>query len=134
MDANFKTLPIILIVDDTADFLSLIAEDIRDAGYQVLTANSGNQALNIYIDAQKEHPKIDAILSDVQMPDGDGIHLLRTIRKLNQRIPIFLMTGGFSIDEIEAKKLGANNLFMKPDLGKNIKGALKEALAKTNAA
>jgi CheY-like chemotaxis protein len=69
----------ILIVDDEADLRNTISFDFLRKGYNVLTASSGNGALKIL-----SEKKVDLILSDVRMADGDGIELLNQVKSNNK--------------------------------------------------
>ncbi|HEX8072773.1 MAG TPA: PAS domain S-box protein [Pyrinomonadaceae bacterium] len=80
----------ILIVNDTPDQLALAAAVLRQAGYGVLEAADGREALAV---ARREHPAL--IISDVVMPYGDGIELCRAVRADERlgRTPILLVSG-----------------------------------------
>jgi PAS domain S-box-containing protein len=79
----------ILIVNDTPDQLALAAAVLRQAGYSVLEATDGREALTV---ALREHPAL--IISDVVMPYGDGIELCRAVRadEWLGRTPILLVS------------------------------------------
>ncbi|RJP28061.1 MAG: response regulator [Candidatus Omnitrophota bacterium] len=83
----------ILVVDDEAHFLELIKMRLEANGYEVVTANSGREAINIL-----NEKKPDAVLLDIIMPDIDGIKVLEEIRKKYKKLPVFMITG-FSGDE-----------------------------------
>lgn len=100
----------LLVVDDEASLRGAIAFDFERRGYHVLLAASGNEAK-----ALLAHTTVDAIISDVQMPDGDGIELLRWVREQNHCIPVFIFITGYSSLSVEqAYALGADSLFVKP--------------------
>ena len=65
----------ILIVDDEIDLRDSIAFDYKRKGFNVLVASSGNEAFEIV-----KKNKVNVVLSDVRMPDGDGIELLYNIK------------------------------------------------------
>lgn len=100
----------VLIVDDESDIRDVFADYFFDSGIELQFASSGNEALKT-LDKQD----FDLILSDVRMPDGDGIYLLETIRKRSKTSPQFLLMTGFSeIDKNAAIKKGAADLLSKP--------------------
>ncbi|ATX78930.1 PAS domain S-box-containing protein [Mariprofundus aestuarium] len=91
--ANGET---ILFVDDETGVLAIIAEVLENIGYRVLTAENGEQALELY-----NSNAIDLILTDVVMPKMGGVELARTVRVLNPGIPIVFATGYDKRQEIE---------------------------------
>jgi DNA-binding NtrC family response regulator len=100
----------LLIVDDEEELVRLYQELLSAKGFKCIGAKSGNEALKIY-----KETKIDLILSDVRMRDGDGLYLLDELNKLGKSNTIFiLMTGyaDFSDETVIAK--GAAKLLKKP--------------------
>lgn len=83
----------ILIVDDEIDFLQLLKARLEVNNYNVVTAGNGKDALEKY---KKEKP--DALILDIMMPGIDGLNVLKTIRKEDQKLPIFIITA-FSNEE-----------------------------------
>lgn len=81
----------ILIVDDNDDALDMLGTFLRACGAYVLAACSGPSAL-AYIDSQ---PHIDAIITDLSMPDMDGTELVRCLRahRSRSKIPAVALTG-----------------------------------------
>lgn len=101
-----------LVVDDTDYHLERSASAMRNAGYRVLTARDGVQALSI---AVREKP--DIIVSDVQMPNMNGWHLLRLIRARPSlaSIPFIFLTSLSSDDErLKGYQLGVDDYVNKP--------------------
>jgi CheY-like chemotaxis protein len=100
----------VMIVDDEEDLRDVIAFDIEDAGFKILTASSGNKAIELLA----KH-KVDIIVSDIRMPDGDGVSLLNSIRKTEPNLPVVFFVSAFAdISESSAKNLGAKALLKKP--------------------
>lgn len=104
-----KTL---LLVDDDKGFVELLSDLFSEDGFNTLIATSGNMALEVF----KIHKdQIDLILSDVRMPDGDGIVLLRGVRSISPETPPFLFYTGYSeISSQDAMSFGANGIIQKP--------------------
>ncbi|MDX9730336.1 MAG: response regulator [Bdellovibrionales bacterium] len=101
----------ILIVDDEEDLREILFDDFTLLGATVYTASNGREAYDI---ALKEGP--DVILSDVRMPGGDGVELLKRIRGVYETTPphVFLLTGFSDLKPDEAETLGSQGLVPKP--------------------
>src|SRR5688572_21217840 len=102
--------PRILIVDDEQSMREMLGIVLRRDGYNVRVAENGRQA----IEALKQEP-IDLLLSDIRMPDVNGVEVLRAAKELNRDVVAFMMTAYASTDTaVEAMRLGAVDYFMKP--------------------
>ncbi len=102
--------PVLLVVDDEPGIVRLIERFARTSGFAVTTAASGREALE-----KLETEKAAVALVDLQMPDVDGLEVLRGIRGADPNCQVILMTGHASIDTaIEAIKLGAMDYLSKP--------------------
>lgn len=100
----------ILLVDDDATLLRGHQRVLERAGYEVVTALDGNAALV----ALKANP-VDAVVSDITMPEMDGVTLLGAIRARDLDLPVILITGQPSLDTaIEAVRHGALRYLVKP--------------------
>jgi DNA-binding NtrC family response regulator len=103
-------MPTILIVDDDAAMRDALSEVVRDSGYDVRTARSGEAALGVL-----EDEPIDAMLLDLRMPGIDGLEVLRRIRGRSQRPPVTVLTAhATAANTIEAMRLGAFDHLTKP--------------------
>jgi CheY-like chemotaxis protein len=104
----------VLIVDDEVDLLEIIQTALTDGGYRCLTATRAADALQLL----SETPVIDVIVSDVRMPEMDGLSLLETIREQYQDrswLQVLFLTGHASIETaIAALRLEAVDLLHKP--------------------
>lgn len=100
---------VILCVDDEEDILELFRDEFNDVGYKVLEARTGNQALDLF---KKE--KIDCLISDIRMPDGDGVTLIRNISTMKKGTPVFLVTGYSDYTSEDLSGLGINAVVFKP--------------------
>lgn len=102
-----------LIIDDDEDIRDLLKEGLEQAGYdQVMEANNGKEGLEYYL-----RNKPDLIITDIRMPNMDGIEFLKKVRKRDPSTPIIIISGFFSkeissLDEVT--KLGANGVIDKP--------------------
>ncbi|MBI1883333.1 MAG: response regulator [Chlamydiae bacterium] len=101
----------ILVVDDEIEFLEIIKTRLEANGHTVVTATSGEEALQ---KVKAERP--DAILMDVTMPGINGLDVLKKIRQEDKRLPIFIMTA-FSSEEKSslANMLDASGFILKTD-------------------
>ncbi len=102
----------ILIADDSDTQLMHLKAILETAGYNTVTASSGNQAIAI-----SEKMKPDAIMLDIVMEDGDGYKACRTIKKnpALTNTPIFMVSSKSNpVDRQWAKQLGATDYIVKP--------------------
>jgi len=117
------TIRKVLVVDDSDTDLKNLEEIITDAGYHVITARTGKQALEA---ARSEHP--DAILLDVLMPDMNGFQACRAITKDKDTngIPVVLVSSkGERTDKVWAEEQGARGYVTKPYTPDQILGWLR---------
>lgn len=102
--------PSVLIVDDEPMLREALAKDFRKMNYTVFTAEGGRSALALFI-----QEKIDLIITDITMPNGDGIELLQTVKGIDPFRPsVIFVTGLMDFTEAEAFGLGADAIFSKP--------------------
>lgn len=99
----------LLIVDDEEGILEILQANFELDGFKVLCATGGNDALEVL----KTNP-IDFIISDIRMPNGDGISLLKNVKKLYPAFPIVMVSGFAEISASEVKALGGIDLITKP--------------------
>lgn len=119
----------VLVVDDSTIILKITESALRSAGFQVITAENGRQAL---LKAKTEKP--DLILTDIMMPEMDGLTLCEEIRKdpITQRIPIIIVSAkGQKKDVLDALKRGANGYIVKPFSSKDLILRVKSILGLT---
>jgi DNA-binding NtrC family response regulator len=119
----------ILVIDDESTIQDAIGGLLRDDGYQVDTAGSGEEALSRI--AQQE---FDVILSDIKMPGLTGLDVLEQTRALTPRTGVILMTGYATLDTaIEALRRGAGDYLLKPfgldDLRLSVQRVLRQGQA-----
>lgn len=100
----------ILVVDDMAAVLQMVGVLLGRMGYAVHLAGNARDALLLL-----EAHAIDLIVTDVMMPECDGIAFLKEVRQRTTEVPVVLMTGGAQLDmAMEAIKNGAFDLITKP--------------------
>ncbi len=116
----------LLIVDDEESYRLVLKVIFEAEGYAVHTASDGRAALK-----HLKTESCDVIVSDVRMPDMDGIALLKAARELYPDIGIILMTAFGTIDTArEAFKLGADDFIQKPFNNEELKLIVKRTLDK----
>src|SRR5512136_1507876 len=104
------TLPKILIADDDTSFRRVLEYQVKQAGYDVLTADDGKQALEIF-----SQNRCHAVLTDLDMPELSGNELLKSIKQQSPDTPVIVITAYGTIDSaVEAMKAGAFNYVTKP--------------------
>lgn len=99
----------VLVVDDHADIRTLVSDYLEASNYQVLTADSGNQALAI---VARTVP--DLMILDVSMPGCDGFEVCRQIRQSHALPIIVLSARGEDLDKVLMLELGADDYLTKP--------------------
>lgn len=107
MSKQVKTL---LVVDDEVDICELMSDRLELEDYKTLSASSGNKAVEI-INSDKH---IDLIITDVRMPNGDGIQVLESALKHSNEIPVIIITGFSDFLEEELLEKGAKAVISKP--------------------
>ncbi|MCB0421835.1 MAG: response regulator [Bdellovibrionales bacterium] len=117
----------ILIVDDEEDILEILENAFQMFGFQVKTALSGNKAIEIL----KSYPA-DTVISDIRMPDGDGLVLLDYIKSKNVHSPTVFFLSGFT-DHPQDKlfHLGIDGFFSKPFNASEIRTTLEKSQKET---
>lgn len=100
----------ILIVEDNKNLLMLMKARLEQAGYKVLQAQNGQEALEILEDQQ-----VDLMISDIMMPQMDGFELIKSLRDANYSLPILVVTAkeGFE-DKEKGFSLGTDDYMVKP--------------------
>ncbi|GHY71000.1 chemotaxis protein CheV [Vibrio cholerae] len=125
---NAKT---IMVVDDSAFIRSLIQDTLSSAGYNVIACKDGGEAheklMELKQAAKEENVPvselIDAVVTDVEMPRMDGMHLIKRLRDDDSysSMPIVMFSSLMSDDNrAKALALGANDTLTKPEIGKMV--------------
>ena len=116
--------PLILIVDDDADILKLLEMRLVASGYQVTSAHSAQQALSLF---SMQTPAL--VISDLRMPEMDGLALFEAVHALNPTVPFVLLTAHGSIpDAVHATQQGVFSFLTKPFDSKNLLEQVESAL------
>jgi CheY-like chemotaxis protein len=114
----------ILVVDDEVDVLEMIELGLRSAGYNLLTADSGERAIELF-----EQHRADLVICDLKMPRMNGIATISRLREQAPGLPIVMLTGYLTPQTIEqCTELGGVELLRKPFLFRELSKAVKVAL------
>ncbi|MEZ4462220.1 MAG: sigma-54 dependent transcriptional regulator [bacterium] len=100
----------VLVVDDHEEMVELLADQLRDVGYEVEVSTDGAAALK-----QAERRLPDVVITDLRMRGTDGFDVLNGIKALDSTIPVLIMTAFGAVDTaVEAIRRGASHYFTKP--------------------
>jgi two-component system NtrC family response regulator len=100
----------ILVVDDEPNYLIVLSELLKDEGFEVLTAQSGDEGLKII-----EETDLDLVITDMRMPKMDGLELLKAIKNYNKDLPVIMITAFGEVEKaVVAMQAGAYNYLTKP--------------------
>ena len=103
----------ILAVDDSPAMRQMVSVTLRSAGHEVVEASDGRDALNI----ARKQPAVDLVITDINMPNMDGITLVKELRQLAhyQGVPLLVLTTEASAQKKqEGKAAGATGWIVKP--------------------
>lgn len=118
-----KTL---LIVDDEACITFMLASRFRDLGYEVITANNGEEALAALRELKVP---LTALITDFQMPRMDGLQLARTLRAdpATSRVPVVMLTArGHRLSPRELQETGIQHVMPKPFSARELQAMIQE--------
>ena len=128
----------ILIVDDEEDIRDALTMVLEGAGYDVMVVSNGNEAVEL----QREQP-VDLIITDIIMPEKDGVSTIKELRQEFPGIRIIAISGGGGVQPIEyvpdaitttaylaaAKEAGADRVFTKPFERRDLIDAVEDLFA-----
>lgn len=121
----------ILAVDDEEHILELLAYNLDQEGYQILTADSGEKALEIL-----EKEKVNLVLLDWMLPGMNGIDVLKKIRSSQNlsKLPVILLTAkGDEISKVVGLEIGADDYLTKPFGIHELLARIKAVLRRSDA-
>ncbi|MFH0914185.1 MAG: hybrid sensor histidine kinase/response regulator [Chloroflexota bacterium] len=114
----------IVIVEDEAGNRTTLSGTLEDAGYKVIALTRGQEALRVIREGS-----FDAVISDIRLPDVDGMELLELAREINPDVAVIMMTGYASLETaMSAVNQGAYAYFVKPVSPDQLKSTLANAL------
>jgi two-component system response regulator HydG len=114
----------VLVVEDDRDMRVLLEDELGAAGWTVVTAGNGDEAL-----ARFREGRVDVVVTDVQMPGMKGDRLLAEVRALERDVPVVIMTAFGTIESaVDAMKGGAYHYLAKPFRIEQLAGTLDRAM------
>ncbi len=117
----------ILIIDDDESIRSVFKRFLTGRGYEVEVASDGRKGLRFL-----EEVDVDLVLTDIMMPETDGLEVVMSIRGQEPNIPVIAMSGGMHAMPMDflpmAKKFGAQKVLYKPIELDDLQTAIDEVL------
>jgi two-component system response regulator FlrC len=114
----------LLVVDDEPQMLIAIQETLRRGGYAVTTAGSGMEAM-----CRLKERYFQLVITDMRMPEVDGLDLLKRVKKVAPLTPVVLLTAYGTIQNaVDAMKLGAFDYLLKPFSAESLEAVVRRAL------
>lgn len=118
----------ILLIDDDADVRASLARVLARAGYEVVEAKNGREAVRLH----ESHPA-DLVVTDIFMPEQDGIETIRLMHRRHPEVRIVVISGGDASGSMnlmeQAKLFGARTTLQKPFEMNALLEAVRDALA-----
>ncbi len=119
----------LMIVDDEERFLYAMEKLLTKKGYDVQTASSGEQCLEIL-----EKKRLHVVILDIKMPGLDGLETLRRIKRLYPLVEVILLTGHATVESaVDGLKCGASDFLMKPISADDLLERVEDAFARSRA-
>ena len=118
----------ILLIDDEEILLEAVSDDLRESGYEVTTAISGEEGLKSFETLQH-----DLVITDLKMENMDGLEVSRKVKELNPKTPIMILTGYGSMETaIEALRMDIDDYILKPVNRDDLFEKINQCLDKNN--
>jgi len=125
-------MPAVLLLDDNSAYRTLMTEVLTLAGFQVVAAADGRRVAAILSER-----RIDLVITDLVMPERDGIETITDLHYSHPRLPVIAISGDVPINRDLylklAEKLGASRVLAKPFKMDQLVAAAREALVASNA-
>ena len=120
----------VLLLDDDPLALGVLTACLKRAGHEVLAASDGEQGLGMLA---RRGDSVDVVVTDLFMPEADGIEVVRTARATRPEIPVLVVSGGSRRGGVNflgmAASLGAARTLPKADAPRLLPAAIAEVLA-----
>jgi CheY-like chemotaxis protein len=117
----------ILIIDDQGEIRSLVRKMLESFGCEVVEAENGHKGLQLF----NENP-VDLIITDIFMPEKDGLEMIRELRRSHPNLRVLAMSGGGMRGNLDvlrmARSMGAYRVLVKPFSLHEVRDAVREAL------
>jgi DNA-binding response OmpR family regulator len=120
--------PIIMVVDDEAEFIKLLRINLTAQGYDVVVASNGPEALKTF-----NSRNIDLVILDIMLPGIDGFQVCERLREISQEVGIVMLSAlGLEHDKVTALDRGADDYIMKPFTMDELMARVRAVLRRTN--
>ena len=117
----------ILIIDDTPDLRTMLKDFLEGVGHEVLEAKTGTQGLEVIAN---ECP--DLVITDIIMPDMNGVDMMKNLRKTNKKLPVIVLSG-YQEELAAVKRLGVYASIIKPPNLSELKNLVEVVMRKKSA-
>ncbi len=102
--------PCILLIEDDSSLRNLLVEELELEGYRLVSAGTGTEAMHLF-----QAGDVDLVVSDLRLPDQDGLWVLRQIQAGGHPVPFIIITAFGTVDQaVAALKAGADDFLTKP--------------------
>jgi len=113
----------LLLIDDEEGIRKILGMSLRSDGYEVVTAEDGRQGLDLFREG-----RFPIVLTDLKMPELDGIEVLKRIKEIEPSAEVIIITGHGNMEAaVQSLYLGASNFVTKPVNDQILSAALKKA-------
>lgn len=123
----------ILVIDDNPEFRIILETHLAGAGHDVLTARDGDHGIEMI----EQNADVALVLTDILMPQRDGVEVLRTVKRRWPALPVIALSGGGWIGAEQllgmAERLGADHVLQKPVTRETLLNTVNEALHRPKA-
>lgn len=99
----------LLVIEDHASVRTLLAQVLKDAGYQVSEAANGRQGLQLF-----HTQPTDLVITDLEMPEMTGLEVIQALTRTFLNVKVIAMSGHSADELLKAKLMGARQIFAKP--------------------
>ncbi|WP_026988226.1 response regulator [Fodinicurvata fenggangensis] len=121
-------MPTILLIDDETSIIEVMGDSLVKAGYEVLPAENGEKGLQLL-----EKEAVDAVVTDIIMPEKEGLETIIEIRRKQPELPIIAISGGGRTRQLHfleiSRDFGANDVLQKPFKPSQLIASLHSLLA-----
>lgn len=126
--SEFRPMTTVLVVDDEPRIVRLVADYLQQAGFRVVEAGDGTQALDAF---RKFQP--DLVVLDLGLPGLDGLDVIRTIRQTSDAPIIILSARADETDRVVGLELGADDYVVKPFGGRELVARVRALMRRIDA-